>query len=386
MPRRARAAAHGGGARRARRRRARGPRRVARGRGARRDRRDGARARSACAGTWASGPSTVPLLAARAEGDRRGDRVVADQLERALELDPPGVKDSASPKLKALRSELATARRRASDRLRSLASDPDLQPASAGGFRHRARRPARASPCARARAARCRASSTTPATRARRCSSSRSRSSSCPTGCASSRATSATRSRASSPSSRATSARTPATLRPPSTRSPRSTSRSRAARSRAAWRGCPIEPADDVELVAARHPLLDPATVVPIDLPLAGVRVLVLSGANTGGKTVALKTLGLCALLHQCGLHVPAAARPAARLRATCSPTSATSSRSRASLSTFSGHLRNLVHDRSTRRRRARSCCSTRWRPAPTRSRAPRSPARCSTSSRSAPR
>ena len=81
------------------------------------------------------------------------------------------------------------------------------------------------------------------------------------------------------------------------------------------WRGCPIEPSDDVELIAARHPLLDPATVVPVDLPLAGVRVLVLSGANTGGKTVALKTLGLCALLHQCGLHVPARARAPARLR-----------------------------------------------------------------------
>ena len=109
------------------------------------------------------------------------------------------------------------------------------------------------------------------------------------------------------------------------------------------WRGCPIEPSDDVELVAARHPLLDPATVVPVDLPLAGVRVLVLSGANTGGKTVALKTLGLCALLHQCGLHVPAE-RARMPVFADVLADIGDEQSIAASLSTFSGHLRNLVH------------------------------------------
>ena len=73
-----------------------------------------------------------------------------------------------------------------------------------------------------------------------------------------------------------------------------------------AWDGCPVEPAAEVDVRAARHPLLDPATAVPIDLPLAGTRALVVSGPNTGGKTVALKTLGLFAMLHQCGLRVPA--------------------------------------------------------------------------------
>ena len=73
-----------------------------------------------------------------------------------------------------------------------------------------------------------------------------------------------------------------------------------------AWDGCRVEPAAEVDLRAARHPLLDPATAVPIDLPLAGTRALVVSGPNTGGKTVALKTLGLLAMLHQCGLRVPA--------------------------------------------------------------------------------
>ncbi len=73
-----------------------------------------------------------------------------------------------------------------------------------------------------------------------------------------------------------------------------------------AWRGCPVVPAAEVDLREARHPLLDPSAAVPIDLPLAGIRALVVSGPNTGGKTVALKTLGLLAMLHQCGLRVPA--------------------------------------------------------------------------------
>ena len=72
-----------------------------------------------------------------------------------------------------------------------------------------------------------------------------------------------------------------------------------------AWRGAPVEQGDPL-LVAARHPLLDPAKAVPIDLDLTGIRSLVVSGPNTGGKTVSLKTLGLFALLHQCGLQPPA--------------------------------------------------------------------------------
>lgn len=74
------------------------------------------------------------------------------------------------------------------------------------------------------------------------------------------------------------------------------------------WRGCRVSDASSPRLQGARHPLLDPARVVPIDLDLHGVRALVISGPNTGGKTVALKTLGMFAVLSQCGFRVPAEA------------------------------------------------------------------------------
>ncbi|RMH16475.1 MAG: hypothetical protein D6696_18040 [Acidobacteria bacterium] len=86
-----------------------------------------------------------------------------------------------------------------------------------------------------------------------------------------------------------------------------------------------LGPRHELELVGARHPLLDPALaeqrrvalgtaghrqpVVPLDLSLStDQRVLVITGPNAGGKTVALKTVGLLALSHLCGLPLPAAA------------------------------------------------------------------------------
>ncbi|HVU76310.1 MAG TPA: hypothetical protein VHC67_01920, partial [Gaiellaceae bacterium] len=108
------------------------------------------------------------------------------------------------------------------------------------------------------------------------------------------------------------------------------------------WRGAPVEVGDEVRLVGARHPLLDRATAVPIDLDLGTLRALVISGPNTGGKTVALKTLGLAALLHQCGLRPPAeeAALPVFdRVLADIGDRQSIEM----SLSTFSGHLRTLV-------------------------------------------
>jgi DNA mismatch repair protein MutS2 len=78
-------------------------------------------------------------------------------------------------------------------------------------------------------------------------------------------------------------------------------------------RAAPDDAAGELRLAAARHPLVEASLreeggrIVPLDLALApGTRVLMLSGPNTGGKTVALKTVGLLALMHQSGLAIPA--------------------------------------------------------------------------------
>lgn len=100
-----------------------------------------------------------------------------------------------------------------------------------------------------------------------------------------------------------------------------------------------------IEIIQGRHPLLNEKTCVPLDFAIGGdIKGIVITGPNTGGKTVSLKTVGLLSLMAQSGLHVPAAKGSVFSMHSNVLCDIGDGQSITENLSTFSAHITNIIH------------------------------------------